>query len=162
MTLRQPRAAAAAAPGTTTSPRERPMSTDTATADDDALRWPLAAAADLQDHLLAACNDLDRLQALLAHACDVLLLSFHGAHDQQQALDDLAGHLGRAITAMQFQDMASQLVGHTRRRLQSCADRLARDTLDADEDGEAVVSAPPLRPNPVTQDEMDAGSIELF
>ena len=151
------------------------MSTDTATADDDALRWPLAAAADLQDHLLAACNDLDRLQALLAHACDVLLLSFHGAHDQlpalrtgapatdaQQALDDLAGHLGRAITAMQFQDMASQLVGHTRRRLQSCADRLARDTLDDDEDGEAVVSAPPLRPNPVTQDEMDAGSIELF
>ena len=62
------------------------MSTDTATADDDALRWPLAAAADLQDHLLAACNDLDRLQALLAHACDVLLLSFHGAHDQLPAL----------------------------------------------------------------------------
>ena len=31
-----------------------------------------------------------------------------------------------------------------------------------DEDGEAVVEAAPLRPNPVTQDEMDAGSIELF
>ena len=31
-----------------------------------------------------------------------------------------------------------------------------------DEDGEAVVESAPLRPNPVTQDEMDAGSIELF
>ena len=30
------------------------------------------------------------------------------------------------------------------------------------EDGEAVVEIAPLRPNPVTQDEMDAGSIELF
>ena len=31
-----------------------------------------------------------------------------------------------------------------------------------DEDGCAVVAHAPLRPNPVTQDEMDAGSIELF
>ena len=29
-------------------------------------------------------------------------------------------------------------------------------------DGEAVISPPPLRPNPVTQDEMDAGTVELF
>ena len=28
--------------------------------------------------------------------------------------------------------------------------------------GEAVVADAPMRPNPVTQDEMDAGSIELF
>jgi hypothetical protein len=31
-----------------------------------------------------------------------------------------------------------------------------------DEDGSAVIEEPPLRPNPVTQDEMDAGSVELF
>lgn len=31
-----------------------------------------------------------------------------------------------------------------------------------DEDGETVAEETPLRPNPVTQDEMDAGSIELF
>jgi hypothetical protein len=31
-----------------------------------------------------------------------------------------------------------------------------------DEDGAAVIEPPPLRPNPVTQDEMDAGSVELF
>jgi hypothetical protein len=150
------------------------MPTEALLADDDE-RLPLAAAADLQDHLLIACHDLERLQGLLAHACDVLLLSFHGANDEAEAfrgasdaasmppaLDTLVAHLGRAVTALQFQDMASQLIAHTQRRLRACADRLARDALDDDEDGAAVVEAPPLRPNPVTQDEMDAGSIELF
>jgi hypothetical protein len=63
-------------------------------------------------------------------------------------------HLGGAIPALQFQDMASQLIAHTHRRLRDCADRLAGEA--------AAVEAPPLRPNPVTQDEMDTGSIELF
>ena len=40
---------------------------------------------------------------------------------------------------------------------------LARDALgDDDPDGAAVVEEGPLKPNPVTQDEMDAGSVELF
>ena len=47
-------------------------------------------------------------------------------------------------------------------RLWLGADRLARDVMGDDEDGEAVIEEAPLRPNPVTQDEMDAGSIELF
>ena len=67
-----------------------------------------------------------------------------------------------AVTALQFQDMASQLIHHTNTRLRSCADQLARDALCDDADGEAVVETAPLRPNPVTQDEMDAGSVELF
>ena len=71
-------------------------------------------------------------------------------------------HMAGAITAMQFQDMASQLVAHTTKRLRSCADRLASQTMADDEDGAAVIEEGPLRPNPVTQDEMDAGSIELF
>jgi hypothetical protein len=71
-------------------------------------------------------------------------------------------HLVGAVTALQFQDMASQLVSHTQRRLRNCADRLARDVMGDDEDGETVIEEAPLRPNPVTQDEMDAGSVELF
>ena len=51
---------------------------------------------------------------------------------------------------------------HTTRRLRNCADRIARDTMGDDEDGVAMVAEAPLRPNPVTQDEMDAGSVELF
>jgi hypothetical protein len=137
---------------------------------------PLLAAADLQDHLMTATNDLDRLQTLLEHACDVLAQSFYGASEQIRALMDesaaAGGHadvyprlmerLGEAVTALQFQDMASQLINHTNRRLRSCADQIARVAMGDDEDGIAVVEEAPLRPNPVTQDEMDAGSIELF
>ena len=71
--------------------------------------------------------------------------------------------MAAAITAMQFQDVASQLVAHTTRRLRHCADRLAAQAMgEDDEDGRAVVETLPLCPNPVTQDEMDAGSVELF
>lgn len=139
---------------------------------------PLLAAADLQDHLMTATNDLDRLQTLLADACDVLAQSFYGASEQLRALMDeqeqaarnghaevyprLMQQLGGAVTALQFQDMASQLINHTNKRLRSCADQIARVAMGDDEDGTAVVEEAPLRPNPVTQDEMDAGSIELF
>ena len=59
--------------------------------------------------------------------------------------------------------MASQLITHTNTRLRSVADQIARDAMGAeDAEGTAVVMAEPLRPNPVTQDEMDAGSVELF
>jgi hypothetical protein len=141
---------------------------------------PLLAAADLQDHLMTATNDLDRLQTLLAQSCDTLMQSFHGAYEQvrklseepplaaathsayQDRIQQLGMQLGGAVTALQFQDMASQLINHTHQRLRSCADQIARVAMGDDEDGEAVVSEAPLRPNPVTQDEMDAGSITLF
>jgi hypothetical protein len=137
---------------------------------------PLLAAADLQDNLMMATHDLDRLQTLLAHACDELMQGFHGASlgireytetPERAALapelfSGVMQHLGGAITALQFQDMASQLIAHTNQRLRNCADRIAREAMGDDEDGCAVVEEAPLRPNPVTQDEMDAGSIELF
>jgi hypothetical protein len=138
---------------------------------------PLLAAADLQDHLMVAGNDLDRLQRLLDDASETLMGHFTGAtghietallHLQQvpdanpAAVRDAQQILGGAITAMQFQDMATQLIAHTSQRLRNCADRLARDTFGDDEDGAALVELAPLRPNPVTQDEMDAGAIELF
>ena len=136
---------------------------------------PLGIAADLQDHLMVACNDLDRLQVLLSGACDALMESFRGASEQlgmqrrrnsQRELASVLVHvqqqLASAVTALQFQDMTSQLIQHTHKRLRSCADRLACEIFADDEDGEAMVEQEPLRPNPVTQGEMDAGSIELF
>jgi hypothetical protein len=78
-------------------------------------------------------------------------------------LDPVRKELHSAVTELQFQDMASQLVAHTTRRLRNCADRLAAEAMgEDDEDGSAFVEAMPLRPNPVTQDEVDAGSVELF
>lgn len=138
---------------------------------------PLLVAAELQDHLMVAGNDLERLQGLLGDACDTLSAHFYGATAELQRLqrsvatqagidvDQLHGaitHLAGAITAMQFHDMATQLITHTATRLRGCADRIARDAMGDDEDGTALVSDMPQRPNPVTQDEMDAGSIELF
>lgn len=125
---------------------------------------PLAVAADLQDHLMVASNDLDRLQRLLDDASGQLLGQFKVVNDQlaSGALDAARHTIGGAITALQFQDMASQLISHTTHRLRGCADRIARDAMGDDEDGETWVEDLPQRPNPVTQDEMDAGSVELF
>ena len=139
--------------------------------------FPLLLAAELQDHLLSAGNDLDRLQRLLSDASEALMTSFYGAnhslsgllhqaaampHVDTHALHDAMQNLAAAVTALQFQDMASQLIHHTHHRLRSCADQLAREAMGGDDEGETVVEAPPQRPNPVTQDEMDAGSVELF
>ena len=133
-------------------------------------------AAEVQDDLLTTHGDLDRLQRLLGSASDSLLGHFHGASRELHAVigaqaapgaqgDSLRAaldHLAGAITALQFQDMACQLIDHSARRLRRCADRLACEVFGDDEDGAGVVEAASLRPNPVTQDEVDAGSIELF
>lgn len=141
---------------------------------------PLMAAADLQDHLMVANNDLERLQRLLDDASETLSGHFYGATDQlKQLLREAVGgalpdgfdhdamhgamqNLAGAVVALQFHDMATQLIHHTQRRLRGCADRIARDAMGDDEDGSTVVEDIPNRPNPVTQDEMDAGSVDLF
>lgn len=128
-------------------------------------------ATDLQDHLVSVTHDLERLHTLLADACHVLMTSFHGAHDQVGSLragspdlgslDRASVHLAQAVTALQFEDLAAQLLQHSRQRLRHCVDRLASAAL-GDEDDPGLLEDEPLRPNPVTQDEVDAGSIELF
>jgi hypothetical protein len=137
----------------------------------------ILVATELQDHLLVANNDLERLQRLLDDASQALMQHFTYASDHMDAalvhlqvsqqsepprIREARQTLATAITALQFQDMATQLIAHTSHRLRNCADRLARDAMGDDEDGVALVEEAPLRPNPVTQDEMDAGSIELF
>jgi hypothetical protein len=134
---------------------------------------PLHAVIEVQDDLITACNDLDRLLGLLRDACTALGDGFHGAvgllaqhrrgaADGPTTLAALDALLSRTVTALQFDDMSSQQITHTRTRLRHSADRLAATLLDDDEDGAGFVQAAPLRPNPVTQDEMDAGSVELF
>lgn len=133
----------------------------------------LLLAADIQEDLVAACNDLDRLAQLLDDAARTLMTSFHAlaialgkpeanAAEAGDATIGLSPHLGNAVTALQFHDLGTQLIAHTRRRLQSCADRLAQDAFGFDQDGEACVEPVPARANPVTCAEMDAGTVELF
>src|SRR5262245_63251432 len=96
---------------------------DPAADDSPPAALPTLLAADLQDHLMTASNDLDRLQRLLADATTTLLRHFHGLSDQiaqlrrqldgARPVDPLAFEqalqaIGGAVTALQFQDMASQ------------------------------------------------------
>ena len=129
-------------------------------------------AAELQDSLLVVMHDLHRLEGLLSHATDNLLERFGEANsvltDEAVAgssdLVAVRAALRSAVTELQFQDMASQLIWHTTKVLQGCAFRLASEAMGQDEGEEAAPFAEmaPDRPNPVTQSEMDAGSVDLF
>jgi hypothetical protein len=147
------------------------MQHDQTNASAPAVQLPVMLVADLQDSLLVVVHDLNRLDGLLAHTMENLMDRFTRASanledpglGNSEALDSVRSTLRAAVTELQFQDMASQLIVHTSKILQGCAYRLASESM-GQEDGEAVpfVEEVPERPNPVTQDEMDAGSIELF
>lgn len=132
---------------------------------------PVMLVAEVQDSLLVVVHDLNRLDGLLAHTMENLMARFTAVSDllgdpnmpQTEVLLAARSALRAAVTELQFQDIASQLIAHTSKTLQGCAYRLAAESMGL-EDGEAVpfVEEVPERPNPVTQDEMDAGSIELF
>ena len=132
---------------------------------------PVMLVAEVQDSLLVVVHDLKRLDGLLAHTMENLMQRFTAASADlsdpalaaMQELEGVRSGLHAALTELQFQDMASQLIIHTSKILQGCAYRLASDSMGP-EDGDAVpfVEDVPDRPNPVTQDEMLAGSIELF
>lgn len=132
----------------------------------------LSAVADLQDSLLVAMNDLKRLEGLLDHATGNLLDRFNRAiaavdalapaHDTPE-MQDLRQTLHQAVLELQFHDMATQLLVHTGKVLRGCAYMLAEQVMEPEEDEVGmVVTHLPQNPNPVTQSEMDAGSIELF
>jgi len=136
-----------------------------------AVQLPVMLVAEVQDSLLVVVHDLSRLDGLLAHTMTNLMERFTSASENladpvlasSKELDAVRSALRSAVTELQFQDMASQLIIHTSKILQGCAYRLASESMGL-EDGEAVpfVEDVPERPNPVTQDEMYAGSIELF
>jgi hypothetical protein len=143
----------------------------TTPAEQPAVQLPVMLVAEVQDSLLVVVHDLARLDSLLAHTMENLMQRFSTASASLSdpsvaslaALQEARNALHAAVTELQFQDLASQLIAHTSKVLQGCAYRLASESM-GQEDGEAVpfVEEVPERPNPVTQDEMDAGSIELF
>lgn len=148
------------------------MQSTLTTSEGPGVQVPVMVAAELQDSLLVVMHDLHRLEGLLSHATDNLLERFSEANsaltdaciaqlpDLQAARDALRS----AVTELQFQDMASQLIWHTTKVLQGCAFRLASEAMGQEEGEEAAPFAEmaPDRPNPVTQSEMDAGSVDLF
>lgn len=148
------------------------INTTLTTPDGPGVQVPVMVAAELQDSLLVVMHDLHRLEGLLSHATDNLLERFGEANavltdsfvaDSPELLA-ARNALRSAVTELQFQDMASQLIWHTTKVLQGCAFRLASEAMGHEEGEEAAPFAEmaPDRPNPVTQSEMDAGSVDLF
>jgi len=107
--------------------------------------------------------DLERLKSLINDAGERLLVSFNqvaavlpalAATDAQRAQVVEAVHA--AVTALQFQDMATQLTGHAQRRLSVLEERLRSLS------NEAARGLQRVQSHPVRQVEMTAGSIDLF
>jgi len=107
--------------------------------------------------------DLERLKALFNDAAGRLLGSFNEfaalerhAQRSSEERQRIEAAIGNAVTALQFQDMATQLTGHAQRRLvalETCLRSLSR----ASSGGELL-----SHPQPVRQAEMSPGSIDLF
>jgi len=107
--------------------------------------------------------DLERLKALICDAGDRLLVSFNQVAATLPELTGDTAHLSQldeavraAVTALQFQDMATQLTGHAQRRLLVLEEQLRGLN------GEAGCDLTSLASHPVRQVEMSAGSIDLF
>ncbi|MGQ9725457.1 MAG: hypothetical protein ACUVVU_08955 [Tepidimonas sp.] len=117
-------------------------------------------------------NDLKRLEGLLDHATSNLLDRFNRAiaavdaiapESDAPAVRELRQTLHQAVLELQFHDMATQLLMHTGKLLRSGAYMIAEQVMEPEEDEVGTVTTHlPQNPNPVTQSEMDAGSIELF
>lgn len=127
-----------------------------------AVQVPVMVAAELQDSLLVVMHDLHRLEGLLNHATDNLLERFGEANAMltdavvadSPELVAARTALRSAVTELQFQDMASQLIWHTTKVLQGCAFRLASEAM-GHEEGDLMVewvsrrlanTSSPLRP----------------
>lgn len=125
-----------------------------------------------------ARGELDRLRGLIDDAYERLMSSFGAIGaltersldkqaDADEVREDMDHAVGNAISALQFQDMANQLVGHAAKRIASL-ERLT-DTLrrlpdaSVDELAQAVADAGCERNfGPVEQESMASGSTELF
>ncbi|MCS6944903.1 MAG: hypothetical protein RMK97_05745 [Sutterellaceae bacterium] len=123
----------------------------------------LEAEAGAARECAAIAADLERLKAMINEAGDKLAASFAtlGAAVNALAPDNgerqkLAAAVTSAVTALQFQDMATQLTSHAQQRLGALREWLrmiapATDPLAAD-----------TRMQPVKQTGLGAGSIDLF
>ncbi|MEW5882493.1 MAG: hypothetical protein AB1761_18890 [Pseudomonadota bacterium] len=124
-------------------------------------RPPAAAAGHAVARECAAiAADLERLKLLIGEAGDRLAASFAviGEAVPRMPGDERVGQaVAAAVTALQFQDMATQLTQHAQRRLVALQDVLKALSL---ENTDPLLAT--TRMQPVRQAGMGAGSIDLF
>ena len=147
---------------------------------DDASHFPHAAAQHARVQINAVVSDLARLEGIVNHAAHELLASFADIQqcisglDPQWVATPAFGAVNRAITAMQFHDLATQLVSGARQRLNATACGLAvdgpwanafknADDLPNSEYTEARLNHALAFPKQtVQQHDVGSGSIDLF
>jgi len=128
-----------------------------------------ACCADIQ----GAADDLTRLQTLLSDAAGTLLGTFNAiqayCEDTAQHTSGatvLEPHIRRAVAALQFEDLATQLLQHTQQRLSHLEINLKKfQILPSTLEGlDSALEASPYQggAHPVRQDGMDTGSVDLF
>lgn len=108
----------------------------------------------------AIAADLDRLSRLIGEAGDRLAASFAvigGAVPRMPGDERVGQAVAAAVTALQFQDMATQLTQHAQRRLAALQDALK--ALPQEQTDPLLATT---RMQPVRQTGMGAGSIDLF
>lgn len=160
-----------------------------------AIRGVLATFGELHGaESRSARAELEQLDALIADAVARLSVSFErlsalasraathvppreAANDAPEvgpapacgcaAFDEATSALGEAVTALQFHDIASQLLGHAAARLRALermAGVLTRVPDSSEEDlcAALAVARGARRANPVSQGRMVEGGIELF
>jgi hypothetical protein len=124
----------------------------------------------------SARSELDRLRSLIDDASQRLMSSFdvirefsvsHRALVGDVVTQDIDLAVGNAISALQFQDMATQLLGHASQRialLERISEPLGRlPQVSVVELTQALAGTPAERSSgPVVQACMNGGSVELF
>jgi len=106
-------------------------------------------------------REIDQARELLLDAIGKLTAGFAGVRDViaesgQAPSAKLDQEISAIVTALQFQDLLDQILGHALRRLDAIEGALGIVT----EGSGAAETAP--RGKPVAQRQMDAGDMELF
>jgi methyl-accepting chemotaxis protein len=128
-----------------------------------------------------ALKSEDRLAETMAHAHDINSKMAEALAEQSKLTEEVDAVIGKAITSLQFQDMMTQLIQHSAVRLESIhsawekigewsenARNGAQPTTDMQQsmlvEIESLLSKANAasNKNPVRQDSMDSGDIELF
>lgn len=132
-------------------------------ADDLARQWARACHAQLGE----ADREMLRLEALISQAAHTLLDSFQAIERRWRAipvegLGAVDEDVNRAVSALQFHDLATQLLGHARKRIAVANEGLARLALEPGRIVPQPWEAPPGPGGPVGRANLEAGTVELF
>jgi methyl-accepting chemotaxis protein len=122
-----------------------------------------------------ALESKHRVQATMTRISELNKAMSNSARAINEHAEQVASGVNAAVTALQFQDMTSQLIGHAQAEMASVhdiADQVSKTVRQEADISQGLVSARNLlraqassgkdHAHPVKQESMDSGDIELF